>query len=434
MFKAKKIEKKDSLKPLSLRKNISWTFMGNIIYAGCQWGMLVVLAKLGSPEMVGRFALALAITAPVMMLTNLQLRGVQATDTKELYQFGDYLGLRLITSMLAFFIVAVVVLLTNRVLETIFVVLIMCMAKIIESISDIVFGLMQKNECMDRIAMSMIFKGVISLLVLGIVVWITSSLVVGTLALALVWFAVLVFYDVKNAQRFTTFRPIIHYPAIKSMVKLSLPLGIVLMMGSLNTNIPRYFIEFYIDEETLGYFAAMAYLIVAGNSVISALGQSATPKLAKYYAYGNRKSFEKLILKMVGIGIIMGVIGLGVAIIFGNELLTLLYSEDYAKYSDVFVLVMLAGAINYAGSFLGYGMTAARCFKIQPFLGSIWVISSLVVSFLLIPSYGMRGAAYVLIVSSCVQLVTKTLVVVYLIYIRKADNYVIKNSVCNLIF
>jgi polysaccharide biosynthesis protein PslG len=41
------------LKPLTLRRNFSWTFIGNVVYTACQWGMLVVLAKLGSSEMRG---------------------------------------------------------------------------------------------------------------------------------------------------------------------------------------------------------------------------------------------------------------------------------------------------------------------------------------------------------------------------------------------
>ena len=36
-------------RPLSLRKNFAWTLSGNIVYSGCQWGMLIALAKLGSP-------------------------------------------------------------------------------------------------------------------------------------------------------------------------------------------------------------------------------------------------------------------------------------------------------------------------------------------------------------------------------------------------
>ncbi|NLE39325.1 MAG: hypothetical protein GX621_14995, partial [Pirellulaceae bacterium] len=35
------------IKPLSLRRNFSWTLAGNLVNAACQWGVIVVLAKLG---------------------------------------------------------------------------------------------------------------------------------------------------------------------------------------------------------------------------------------------------------------------------------------------------------------------------------------------------------------------------------------------------
>src|SRR4051812_26106921 len=91
---------------LSLRSNFAWTFVGNVIYAGCQWGMIVVLARLGSQELVGRFALGLAIAAPVLMFTNLQLRAVLATDAKQEHAFGDYLTVRLLTTATALLVIA----------------------------------------------------------------------------------------------------------------------------------------------------------------------------------------------------------------------------------------------------------------------------------------------------------------------------------------
>ena len=63
--------------------------------------MTIVLAKLGSPEQVGQFALGLAIAAPVFMFATLRLRDVQATDAKQEYQFGDYFALRLTTTVIA---------------------------------------------------------------------------------------------------------------------------------------------------------------------------------------------------------------------------------------------------------------------------------------------------------------------------------------------
>jgi len=75
---------------LTLRVNFLWTLAGNVIYATCQWGILVVLAKLGTPQMVGEFALALAVTAPILIGAGLSLRSVQATDALREYKFRDY--------------------------------------------------------------------------------------------------------------------------------------------------------------------------------------------------------------------------------------------------------------------------------------------------------------------------------------------------------
>src|SRR5262245_40326613 len=99
--------------------------------------MLVVLAKLGSPEMVGRFALGLAITAPVMMLTNLQLRAVQATDARRAYLFRHYLGLRLATTPLALLIILAIVIVSGYHGETALVILAIGVAKAFEAISDV---------------------------------------------------------------------------------------------------------------------------------------------------------------------------------------------------------------------------------------------------------------------------------------------------------
>src|ERR1700675_4948304 len=82
----------------SLRWNFSWTFVGNVIYSGSQWSMLVLLAKIGNPEMVGQYGLALAIAGPVLALSSLQLRAVLTTDVREQIHFGEYLGFRLLTT------------------------------------------------------------------------------------------------------------------------------------------------------------------------------------------------------------------------------------------------------------------------------------------------------------------------------------------------
>ncbi len=413
----------EKIEPLTLRRNFSWTFIGNAVYAACQWGMLVVLAKLGSPEMVGQFTLGLAVTAPVIMFTNLQLRAVQATDAKQKYLFGDYLGLRLMATMLGFLVIVGITIASGYRWQTSLVILIIGLAKGFESISDVFYGLIQQHERMDRIAISMMIKGPLSLLLLGIGVYCRGSVLWGSVGLAIAWAIVLFSYDIRSGalllktspsgtsqHKSTTIsrnplHPRWNLKILGQLTFLSLPLGVVMMLISLNSNIPRYFIQSYLRERELGIFAALAYLMVAGNMVILALGQSASPRLAKDYAMGISQAFRTLLIELVGIGGAIGVVAVSIAQVAGRELLTIIYRPEYAQQKDLFVQVMVAAGIGYVASFLGYGITAARYFltQIPLFIGV--TATSAIASLWLIPSLGLSGAALALILAAIVQTV-----------------------------
>ncbi len=399
----------------SLGLNVSWTLTGNVIYAACQWGMLVVLAKLGSPEMVGRFAFALAVTAPVFMLTNLQLRAVQATDMTNRFAFADYLALRILCTGLALSIVAGLAYISRSSFAIAAVIVVVGLAKGFESISDAVYGLVQRHERMDLIARSMMLKGLISIAAFTLAIALTGKLVLGAAALAAAWCAVLLTYDFGLARRFAgigrlaesrpAFVPRVPVRTLLRLIWLSLPLGVTMMLGSLNTNVPRYFIEHFAGTRALGFFAAIAYLMVAGNLVINAVGQSASPRLAFRFASGDVSAFRALLLKLCGVAAVPGGVGILIAMLAGKPVLRLLYRPDYGNYSGVFTLLMIAGAITYVASILGYAMTAARIFKPQPLLLAGVILLLVFACYFWIPAYGLNGAAFVLILAAATQLV-----------------------------
>jgi O-antigen/teichoic acid export membrane protein len=406
-------------KALTLRQNFSWTFFGNIIYAASQWGILVVLAKFGSPEMVGQFTLGLAVTAPVVLFTSLQLRQIQATDVQHKYLFGDYLGLRLISATISLLAIAVITLTAGYRWETSLVILAIGLSKIIESISDIFYGLFQSRERMDRIAISLTIRGPLSLLMLAIGIHISGTVLGGTIGLVVAWALVLIFYDIPNgitilravsahqntaqiAHSTHRLQPRFNFSVLRNLVGISLPLGVVMMLISLNANIPRYFIEHHLGERELGIFSALSYLMVAGTIVVSALGQSASPRLAKYYAAGRSKDFQSLLFKLVVMGTVLGAASVSIAAIAGEQVLAILYRPEYAKHGYLFVLLMVAAGIGYIASFLGYGMTAAQYFRVQMPLFTIVTGISALVCYWLIPSQGSIGAAIALIVGAIV--------------------------------
>ncbi len=414
--------------PLTLRRNFSWTFAGNIIYAGCQWGILVLLTKIVSPEMVGQFTLGLAVNAPIIMFTNLQLRVIQVTDAKGKYLFGEYLALRIVCVSLALILVTIITLTTRHGLETSLVILLVGLAKAFDSLSDVFYGLFQKHERMDRMAKSMMLKGPLSLLMLGMGVYLIGGVIGGVVGLIVAWALILFFYDIGNGELilnqnlpksqslFKTLLPRLQLRNLASLTWLALPMGFVMMLISLSDNIPPYLIEQYLGVRELGIFSTIAYLMITGDIVVLALGQSAIPRLAKYYAEGNSNAFRRLQLKLVGIGVLLGITTILIASVAGKQILTLIYRPEYAEYSNLLVWLMIAAAIRYVSSFLGQGMTAARFFRVQMPLFSLVAVTSTIACIWLLPTYGLFGAAIAILCAAIVQLIVSLGIVIYAIH------------------
>jgi O-antigen/teichoic acid export membrane protein len=455
---------------MKLRHDFSWTLIGNAIYAACQWGMLVAIAKLGSPEMLGQFTLGLAITAPILMFTNLHLRTVQVTDAKKQFMFGDYLALRIIGTTVGMLVILGLVASTGYRAETTIAIGFIALAKAFETLSDVCYGLLQQNEQMDRIARASIVKGLLSLLLMSLGLYLSKSIVVGAAGLALAWGLVLVCLDLPNVSKllnrspspavgtvnlsttiglkprwdsrslyrlaklslpqgvamailrfnFSIPRPRWEAKTLTKLAWLALPLGVVMMLASLYLNVPRYFIQNYLGEKELGIFGALSYLMVVGNIVINALSESASSRLAKYYADADRHEFGQLTFRLLAIFSGFGILGILFAVLVGKQALTLIYRAEYAQHQEVFVLLMLAAGIGYVSTGLGYAVTAAQYFRVQIPVCMAMTATSALVCLWLVPTQGMQGAAISLVTAATVQLVLHLGVITHALFKLKS--------------
>ncbi|MCX5638239.1 MAG: oligosaccharide flippase family protein [Planctomycetota bacterium] len=392
--------------------NFSWVFTGSIVYNACQFGIFVTLAKFLDVASVGIFTLAFAIVAPIIMFFNLELRGVQATDARNEYNFSDYLALRIITNAIAFWVVIGVCFFSGYDAQTVLVIILVAVAKTVEATSDVIFGLFQKREQMDRIGKSYIIKGLGGLLCLAITIRVTSSLSAGVTALGMWWVLVLLFYDIRNVRRVDSFVPRFHRKTLVGLAWLSMPLGIVMGLISLNTNIPKYFIQSYMGRDALGFFGAMSYIVAGFIQVMSGLGNASVPRLAKYYVH-QRGAFVKLFGKLMVIAIVLGVMVLLFSIIFGKRFLAIIYTQAYAAQHSTFVLLSAVCAINFLCFVLGYAMTAVRYFRIQVPLFAVATGASAIACMFLVPTYGLKGAALAMMCSAGIQMVGSILVVTH---------------------
>jgi O-antigen/teichoic acid export membrane protein len=390
---------------LTLRQNFAWTFVGDMIFAAAQWAMLAVIAKLGTPEMVGLFTFGLAVTAPIIIFANLKLRAVQATDVRQDFQFGNYLALRLVALSLAFAAITIFAWWSAYSLETKIVIMLVAAAKCFDALSDIMYGYFQLHERMNRVSISRVVQGISQLVALGLVLLLTESLIWGLAAWAIASGLVTVGYDIPNVRsvrndlssraamqdELFSLAPIWQFTRLSKLLWLALPLGFATMLGSLWLNIPRYVIQYYGGTYQLGIFAAVTSLMIIGSTIIAALGQSASPRLAKYHAESKFRAFDQLIIRLVILGGALGLAGLAVMWVAGDLVLTLLYTVEYAAYSGLLIWLFLGMGVQFTFIFLGTGMQAMREFRFFLPVQATSCVLVLALAMLLVPDYGLLG-------------------------------------------
>jgi O-antigen/teichoic acid export membrane protein len=339
---------------------------------------------------------------------------------RERVPFGEYLGFRLATTLLSLVVIATIPFVMHYRRESTLVVLIIGLGQSLETLSDLYYGRMQFYDHMDRIAKSMIMRALLGLAALGSIVYFTKSVVWGAVGLALARAIVVFGYDIsKRAQllprhanreeaeqilktKSEALLPRWNPKTQVSLLSTSITLGVIAMLVSLLPNIPRYFIQGSLGERALGIFTATAFLVSSGSLIVNAMGQSAFVRLAKHYGAGDVAGFNSLLLKLVGIAGALGLAGIGVAVLFGHMLLTLLYRPEYAEHTDVLIAMMVGGAVTYVSGLMASAVTAARCFARQIPVLATAVGAAALASFLLVPTHGLLGAAFAVIITSTV--------------------------------
>ena len=393
------IEGQSTERARSLPLNFSWTLAGNITYALCQWGVLTVIARYGTPEMVGQFALALAITTPIILFFNLQLSGAQATDAREEFAFEDYLGLRLSTTVAALLVIVVIALALQYPSTTLWVIVAVGCAKATDAISDVYAGRLQQREHMSWIGIAQILNGLLTLGGVAAVFSLGGGLVLSMWASCLASLVTWLFYHRRVAPGMVPRARWVHsrrHGGVRrrDLLRASLPLGLSALAVSLYNNAPRYFIQHYGGDRSLGYFAAIWCFMTAGTTVMGALGQSAAPRLARYWLEGSTRAFRALLLTLVAIALGLGAAGLLVSVALGPQILSVVYRPDYAAHADLLVWVMAMAVLAYLSTAIGYAVTSTREFRrlTVPY----WLAAAVGTGacLVLVPPYGLLGAAW----------------------------------------
>ena len=393
--------------------NVRWTLLGTAANSLCTWLLIVILARTSGAAAVGDYALALALTAPIMAFAGLQIRTLVASDPTRQYAFREYLRVSYLgvgLGILACFAFSLVVGDGHGDWVVLGAVVAMRAA---DAMAEVYFGLWQQHERMSVIGIGRVIQAVVSIAL----VVVAGAMGAGSVGAALAGAAgsiVLMGYLQQVTRRDAAIAADAApgptpWPRLRALVLQGVPLGLIVLLGALQYNVPRYFIELHAGKAALGLFAAAGQLTTSGNILVGALGAAALPRLAATGRTGYA-AFRALTLKLCLTGAGLGVAGVAVSALIGRQVLSLLYRPEFGEAAPVLVVLSIGAGFGFVASFLGYALTATRVIAIQPIL--LIATLGVMVGFcaLLVPGSGALGAAWALVWGSVVQMLGSVLV------------------------
>lgn len=381
----------------SIRRNFASALFGNTIYRLSQWLLIVVIARCGDVEMVGSFALAQAISAPVFLAVGLNLRVARATDVQGHWSAGQYHGLRFILNALSLALSGAIAWVATSSASFAFVTLALALSKASETSSQLSYGYYQLRERLDVMSRSLILRTFTGTAPFAIVLIQTSDLAMACLALALGWAFVTLVHDRPQESRLRTEAGETGAQGAEGATMLTLakeaaPLGVTAGVTSVTQNIPRYIIQLSLGHAALGLFAALDYLRRVITMITSSLGDSLIARLARTAQSSRPRAFMCNILFLGGFGAAVSLVVIALAAVFGAPLTRLALGHEYVN--QPVLLTLLAGTIfiNFQ-TILSKGLQGGRQFREMFRMNLATAAGTVAFGAIAIPLWGLVGAA-----------------------------------------
>ena len=393
---------------LSLRTNMLWNTTGSMVRLACNYLVTIAVVRLSTGfDGNGVLTLASTVSSLAIPFAEFRLRTLHVTDIRGERASGEYIGLRILSSTIAFVLGVVYSLLTNG-LASLGVVTLYLIYSIATAFIEGFHAIDQRHRRMDYIGLSYILQGLSTLAVFCLGLWLTNSLEVAVGAMALAAVAVGIFYDVPRTRRFDSITPILDLPtAVRTLLAL-LPLVLAQVASSAVLAIPRQQLAREMGEAALGIYSSIAAPVVIVQMGAAYVYGPLMGEFAESF-YRERRAGLRLLGKTTLAVLALAAVLAVALLIFGRPLLWLLFGEKVLPYISLLQPTIICTVFTAFAWFFNDLLLALRDFR-GALIGNIAaVVTTAVCSTYTVRAFGMNGVSWAGVASYGVALAVMAL-------------------------
>ena len=401
------------------KKDYIWNSIGSFLQSAISPILLIVITRLNGVGDSGLFSFAMSLSVVFWAISLWGGRTYQVSDVKKEFSSGDYIVVRFISSLIvAVFSISFCILSGYDLIKT-ELIMVLVSFKILESIADSMYGVLQIHNKLYIVGISLTMKSVFGFMIFAIVDILTKNIVYGALSIFIVNIAVVIFYDIpwmKHVESVGLTKKNIMQAG--KIMKKTAEVFVVVFLTMFSLNIPRYFLDKY-HYDQIGYFGIMAMPITLLTLFISFVLQPNVVNLSELLKEKKVKEFTKIVSKIDFITFTLGILFVVSSYLIGVWALNTVFGIDINNFRIDLTIMVIGAVANAFVSIYVNLLIILRRFKGQFYTLLVTNILAVVLSIYLIDRLAMLGSVLVFMIISFLQAI-----ILLFIYKRSLKNVI----------
>lgn len=263
---------------------------------------------------------------------------------------------------------------------------------LVASADELLFGMLRGFQSYLHMAVAQIVR---SLLRLGLTIIFLSVLKLGVTAVIYAWiisFSVSVMYQYVALP--ITKQYLFHPPLLGQLLRFSLPLQLSSFLWFIFSAVQVVLLGTLAGPTSVAYYAVAVRIPDALQRLSESYIAVYFPTMAALLGEGNNRQASWIFGQSLRLLSFAAALVALTAVVFSSEIVTALFSEQYAVSSPAFALLMLAFPMLFILNLMGYTLTAAGYPQRSLVENFSRTILTILANLLLIPIFGFMGSVY----------------------------------------
>lgn len=376
----------------NFKKCFIWNLLGTGFNAFNSLFFLIIVTRINGLENAGVFTIAFS-TACILYAVGLYSgRIYQVTEQNKTISDIDFIFSRVCTNIIMLILVAIFCFFKKYDGSKVFVFFMLTIYKALEAFSDVLYGILQKNEELDIVGKSLFIKSLVSILLFLLVDIISKNMYISIVCIVAVYILIIIIYDYKKVKNKIDYSKKVNKKNIYLIIKSGFFTFAISFLGMYVLNAPKYAIDMYLTEELQTIFGIIVMPATVVGLVAQFLIHPFLNKILALYENLHIKELRKLILKLQLLVTIFGIIAMITGYFIGTQILGFVYGLDLSMYKMGLAIIIFSATLYTIGTIFSSVLTTMRSTFSQFVIYVIVSINALIISNILTKNVDIKGA------------------------------------------